>query len=124
MNMTPLHIFIAFVGIWRLCSLAAHEEGPFHMFVHLRDYARHLSEVNRFWRAFHLYDGLRCEWCVSVWLTIPFTVLWVVYGDAMLYIILPFTLSALVIAFKYVIHTLEQVCSYFENLNKQFKRGD
>lgn len=54
-------------AIWRISSLFANEDGPFHTFKHLRLYIEKLSENNFFCKAFHLYEGLRCEWCNSIW---------------------------------------------------------
>ncbi len=128
MTLRFLYLVIASAGIWRLASLLANESGPYHVFAFVRETVLRLEATNRgvgLWmRDFHLHEGLCCEWCCSIWLSIPFTVVWWLVGDRVLIILLPFTLSALAIVFKYLVHTLEQVCSYYENLNKQFERGD
>lgn len=118
MTITPLSLFIAISAVWRLSSLFANEAGPFYMFTRLRRYAAHLEKRNRFCAAFHLYEGLECEWCNGVWFGSLAAALWFTLGDGLIYVLLPLAISTWVIAIKYIIQTLEQVREYAERLNK------
>lgn len=124
MTLTPFYIALLVLEGWRLSSLFANERGPFDVFWKLRVLARYLQRHNRFWRRFKLYDGLTCEWCNSIWFMTPIILLWVMFGDVVVIVLLPLAISTLIIGIKYVVQTLENICTYFDNLNKQFKRGE
>lgn len=76
-----MEIAVAILATWRISSLFAKEDGPFHIFVRLRS-VRGLGDL------------LDCLWCVSVWvgalvgLLLHFGLTWV---------LVPFALSALAI---------------------------
>lgn len=104
--MSPLTLFVVISAVWRLSNLLANEEGPFLVFKRIRDLADHLTERNRFWRAFRLADGMNCEWCNSIWIATPVTVAWYLLGDVTIWLLLPFAISTWVIVLKYVVQAL------------------
>lgn len=106
--MTPLTLFIAISAVWRLTSLLCNETGPFGVFDKARGYAQHLTEHTKIWRAFKLYEGICCEWCASIWIAVPLVAIWFVFGDIVIWSILPFSISAWVIVMKYVIQIAAQ----------------
>lgn len=111
MTLTALHFTIAALAVWRLASLLANEDGAFYIFKRLRNYCQKLDMTTSFWRTFGLWDGINCEWCNSIWLAAALTAL---LGWHWLTI---FALSAAAISFKYIVQTLQQLCSYAEKLN-------
>lgn len=57
-----LALLIAVLGVWRLCHLIAHEDGPFDVIARLRERAG---------------DGvfgalMDCAYCLSLWWAVPF----------------------------------------------------
>lgn len=94
------------LACWRLSSLFANESGPFSMFERLRNYASHLQETNIFWKSFKLHDGLECEWCNSIWFAVPIIALYVVFGDVIVIVLLPLSISTVVIFFKYSLEAI------------------
>ena len=114
MHITWLNIFLLALELWRISSLFANEDGPFHFFRKFRDYCKFLCEHNRFCRELHLYELIECEWCNSVWFGTLLTLLWFLYGDRVIVILLPFALSTLVIVLKYIIQGLEKLNTLLE----------
>lgn len=113
MEITPLNLFVLLSALWRLCSLVANESGPFDMFGRLRSLAERLSNENPFFRAFHLHEGLCCEWCNSIWFSTVMVVMWLYFGEVVLLVVLPLALSAWVIVMKYAIHYLQNAETYY-----------
>lgn len=124
MTLTPFYFFILGLACWRLASLLANEAGAFHMFKHIRRYAARLSKHNRFWRAFHLYEGCTCEWCNSVWFGGSLFFLWRTFGDVVVLASVPLALSAVAILMKYVIQAVQQIDEHFDHLNKPYRDGE
>lgn len=110
-------------AIWRTASLLANEDGPFRVFKRFRRFARQLCDKRtekrswlykiacRFARRFHLYQGLCCEWCNSIWISIPVWTAYLLFGIAVVYVLLPLTLSAGAIFIKFIIQNLECLLS-------------
>jgi hypothetical protein len=103
MTLTPIHIFLVVSAVWRLSSLFANERGPFAVFERLRRRAAVLTKHNQFCKAFHLYDGLLCEWCNSIWFASAIVPAWYLVGDAVVLILSPLAISTWAIAVKYLI---------------------
>ena len=57
-------LFLGILGVWRITHLLNAEDGPFDLFVRLRQKAGH-----RFWGTL-----LDCFYCLSLWVAIPFAV--------------------------------------------------
>lgn len=95
------------LSAWRLASLFANENGPFHMFLHLR---RLIARIERrVWivRQFHLYELVTCEWCNSVWIGVGLFVGWEIFGNDFVKWMTPLAISTVVIVIKYVVQGLE-----------------
>lgn len=96
-SLDPLFLFILGLAVWRCATLLSSERGPFAMFEKIR----HLLGVR--------YDGynvitsselsklISCPACNSVWLGAIATVLYIVLGIVIVWIALPFALSAFAI---------------------------
>lgn len=122
--MTFLTLFIGISATWRLTNLLCNEDGPFHIFAHIRKWADHLTTHNKFWQTFHLSEGIHCEWCASIWIAVPLTVVWYFLGDKTIWLLLPFCLSTWVIVFKYLIQTLAQIQTVVDKLAAENKKSE
>lgn len=106
-HLTPTMIVIAGLGVWRLASLVANENGAWHMFKKFRRYCARLCRQVKWCRQLHLYELVTCEWCNSVWFG-GFTVLfWLIIGDAILVPMFILALSSFAIGVKFVIQNME-----------------
>lgn len=90
--MTPLAFVIAALAVYRLARLVALEEGPGHVFAHLRqrattDYDQDGEPAN-FWGAL-----LSCPLCLSVWLGLLVGPLVLLVPTVATWLLLPFALS-------------------------------
>lgn len=96
--------FIIFgLATWRIASLVVNEEGPFGIFMDIRELAGIKHDADNI--PYMIPDGflpqlLGCVWCASVWIGILFTVisLWQ-YGYLLA---LPFALSAVAVLMERV----------------------
>lgn len=70
--MTWLTATLAAFAIYRVARMVAEEDGPMFVFKRLRD--AHTNDK----RSFDV--GVRCFYCISVWIALPITVLLVVAG--------------------------------------------
>lgn len=116
--------FVLGLACWRLASLAANENGAWHIFKRFRTWTlRHVATHPRgFLARFHFDEGLHCEWCNSIWFGAGITAGWLYFGEVFIWLFcLPLALSAFAITMKYVIQTLEQVREYYERLNTSLK---
>lgn len=114
-----LVILILSSAIWRLSSLVANETGPFHMFKRFRMYCGTLCEDHLFWRRFHLYELVNCEWCLSMWMGFIIVPLYYLFGNVVTWLALPLALSCYAIVIKQSVHVLQEVCSYLVHLQKE-----
>ena len=100
-KLTFLNFFILALATWRISSFFANEEeGPFSIFLIARDKTLKLEQKSRFWRTFRLYNGLTCEWCNSLWFSTVLVTLWQILGERFIKVILPLSISTLVILIK------------------------
>lgn len=102
------------LAAWRLASLIANENGPWHMFERFRRLAEYWCNKYKFCSQLGLHELVTCEWCNSVWIGAGLTLLYLWIGDTILYLALPFALSTVVIIIKYVVQTLQSAQQYFE----------
>jgi hypothetical protein len=65
--MQPLTVILASLAVYRLSRMLTDEEGPFSMFVKLRNLAKPETWIGR---------GLACIICMSVWIALP-VALWI-----------------------------------------------
>lgn len=106
-NITILKLFIVILGNWRISSLVANENGPFHIFKKFREWCAFMCNNNKFCEDLHLYELVECEWCNSIWFCGFTVVLWFFIGDIVLVPLLWLCLSACVIFVKFIIQNLE-----------------
>lgn len=71
------------LATWRLAHMLAEEDGPFNVFGELR-----------FRLPGELGTGAVCMWCNSVWIGALWALAWYVAADLVLYLALPWALSA------------------------------
>lgn len=110
--MDKFYLFgILCLSAWRIASLVANEKGPFHMFYHLRRFAVRIERKVWIVRQFHLWEGMTCEWCNSIWFGTLLWLGWHFIGDEFVKWMTPLAISTVVIIIKYIIQGLE-------NLNK------
>lgn len=122
--MNTLHFVIAGLACWRLASLAANEDGAFHIFRRFRTWTLHhvATHPRGFLARFHFDEGLHCEWCNSVWFGAGIAAGWYYFGEVFIWLVcLPLALSTVAIILKYTVQTLEQVREYYERLNASVK---
>lgn len=50
------------LATWRLTALLVYDDGPFHSFQRLRDYAQVADPDEQ-----HINGALSCVWCCSIW---------------------------------------------------------
>ena len=80
---------------WRLSSLLVNEGGPWDVFADIR----YLSGVRYDQYSIPYGDGFlaklfSCVWCISVWVGAGVTLLYFLFPTVMLWLYLPFALSA------------------------------
>jgi hypothetical protein len=118
-NITFSNCLILLSALWRVCSLVANEEGPFGVFDRLRRICLRLTRKNKFFGALHLYQGLVCEWCNSIWFAVPLVLAWILLGDVVVLVVLPLAFSAWVIVLKYAVHLLQNAEGYYHELKQR-----
>lgn len=91
-----LALFILAPATWRLSSLIARENGPadilgwFRYRVGVRS-----SKLNVPYGENAFAEGLICLWCNSVWIGLAWAVSFAMFGRIVLWLALPFAISAL-----------------------------
>jgi len=96
-SLDPLFLFILGLAAWRFARLLSSERGPFAIF----EKVRRLCGV-RYENGFVVTDSelsklISCPDCNSVWLGAIASVLYITLGIAIVWIALPFALSAFAI---------------------------
>lgn len=122
MTLSFTHLFIFVLGLWRLSSLVANEDGPFLLFKRIRIVAQQMEADSEFIHKFRLADGLECEWCNSLLMGGPLLVLWWWLGDIVITAMFWLAASSGVIAFKYIIHILDNAAAYLYILKEKEER--
>lgn len=90
-------LFIA-VAVWRLSYMIVEEDGPYAVFINLRQWVGADDEGDHPNPHMQLLRGiLECIYCASVWIGIFFAVVYVIQPVVALYIAIPFALSGLAI---------------------------
>jgi hypothetical protein len=84
-EMTLVELLIYTLATFRLVSLISIEKGPFEI---LRKLRRHI-ETGSF-----LDKLIECTWCVSIWVALGWVGLIALWPDVVIWIALPFALSA------------------------------
>lgn len=75
-----MSFMIAALAIFRVAHLIAKENGPFDVFLQLRDIT-----MMRYGRFHWLTEGIHCPVCVAFWLAwlVPFVPVWIQFGLAL-----------------------------------------
>jgi hypothetical protein len=97
MNLPTL--LILGLATWRISSMIVQEAGPFHIFTKLREKTGiiHDPDEEILQIPDRFFAGIfSCVWCCSIYLGIFWTVAWLLW-PGMVYLALPFALSALAI---------------------------
>lgn len=113
--------FYIIAAAWRMSNLLANEDGPFHFIKTLRGKIARAEVKSRrrngLLSRFHLYEGVNCEYCNSIWFGIVFTISYFVFGTAFLWVILPLAISTGAIIIKHIVFLTKSVDTYFDKLN-------
>jgi hypothetical protein len=106
-------IFLVILGLatWRVSSLFVNEQGPFNMFVKIRE----LAGIQHYPEDFSIVQIpdrlfaqiLSCVWCMSMYVGIFWTILYFVHPGLALGLSLPFALSAMGILINMVVEKLK-----------------
>jgi hypothetical protein len=120
-NIQTTHLVLLIAATWRLANLLANEDGPFHAIKKLRSKIARIEVKSRrkdgFISKLHLYEGVNCEYCNSVWFGSLFTVLYLISPNVALTLALPLALSTGAILIKKVVFVLGGIDTYFDKLN-------
>ena len=121
MNISTIHLVLLIAAVWRLANLLANEDGPFHFFKTLRSKLAR-AEVrsrrkNGLLSKLHLYEGVNCEYCNSVWFGSFFAATYLIAPQVALALALPLALSTGAILIKKVVFVLGGIDTYFDKLN-------
>ena len=114
MNIENLLIIV--LAAWRLSSLLANEHGPYLVLERIRfilgvHYIARDGEVVKTYKQFsalfeqdrdacvriaesELAKGVTCVWCSSVWIAALLTLLFLWFGQPVIWVLLPFSVSA------------------------------
>lgn len=93
--MTPITLLILSLATWRIASLLAREAGPFDLLSKLRyRLGVRYNERSQAYGTTSLSEGILCLWCNSVWIGIALTIAYLLIWQWVLWIALPFALSA------------------------------
>lgn len=119
----PVSIIVyLFLATWRLSNLLANEDGPFHFFKGLRFRIARLEvrsrRKNGLLSRLHLYEGVNCEYCNSMWFGIAFTAVYFFVGSVFLWLLLPLVISTGVILIKHVVFLLKSIDTRFDQQNQ------
>ena len=121
-TISSIHLVLLIAAVWRLANLLANEDGPFHMFKTLRSRIAR-AEVrsrkrNGLLSKLHLYEGVNCEYCNSIWFGVIFTVIYLIFPIVALALALPLALSTGAIVTKTVVNMLHSVDVRFDQQNQ------
>lgn len=125
-TISTVELILLIAATWRLSSLLANEEGPFHVFSKLRRRIGVLEARSRrkggVLAQVHLYEGVQCEWCNSIWFGILLTVVYGLFHQGAItdlgWFVLPLALSAGAILVKHIIQTLGSIDTRFDQQNQ------
>lgn len=96
--MTITNLIIYGMATWRVARLFVSEEGPFHIFRRIREWAgiEHDTDGNPLIVPLHFFAQLlSCVWCSSMWAGFGWTAFWLISPEISLKFAVPFALSTL-----------------------------
>lgn len=91
--------FLVFgLATWRVASLLVEEDGPWDLLGRLRyRLGVRYDEESQPYGTNVLAKALTCVWCLSLWVGIAWSVLWLCAGQHALWAALPFAFSAVAV---------------------------
>lgn len=100
--MTLLEFVVLALATWRISSLLVDESGPFRIFIRIREKVGITHDMDD--NVAIIPDGfmpelLSCIWCTSLWVGLIWTLMYLLC-NYLLYLALPFALSAVAIKFN------------------------
>lgn len=93
-------VVILALAVYRLTFLLTSEEGPFDVFLLLREYVGivdHPVIPNQQTATTFLGKVLMCGYCTSIWVSFGVALLFFLLGDVSLWMLLPFALSGFIV---------------------------
>lgn len=93
------------MATWRLSSLFANENGFADFFVIIRRFADWLCTHPLICKT-KLNEGLRCEWCNSIWFGTGLMILYLFLGNFLVVLVSPLAFSCMTIIIKYLVEAL------------------
>lgn len=126
MNITTIQLVLFIAATWRLSNLLANEDGPFHMFKTLRSKIARIEVKSRrkngIISKLHLYEGVHCEYCNSVWFGSFFAAAYLIAPNVALALAFPLALSTGAILIKKVVFVLGGIDTYFDRQNNPIQK--
>lgn len=120
-NISTIDLVLLIAAVWRLANLLANEDGPFHMVKALR-YKIARAEVRSrrkdgFLSKLHLYEGVNCEYCNSIWFGSFFALTYLLAPSLALTLAFPLALSTGAILIKKTVFVLGGLDTRLDQLN-------
>lgn len=100
---SPLDLLVLALATWRLSSLLTYERGPLWgtpprgIFERIRELAKvkhNAAGHPEVWPTNYFGELLTCVWCISPYVALALTIAYSAGGSIIIWIILPFALSA------------------------------
>lgn len=123
MTISTIDLVLLIAATWRLSNLLANEDGPFHFIKTLRSKIARAEVKSRrkngFISRLHLYEGVNCEYCNSIWFGIVLAALYRFTHplDLVTTLILPLALSTGAIIIKHIVFLLKSADIRLDQLN-------
>jgi hypothetical protein len=93
------------MAVWRITVMFNEEPGPWNVFGRIRNWSTGSEE---------LYILLTCSWCLSVWVGLLFTILYMLNARVAFLLALPFAYSLFVGVGEAVLSTTTSIHKYLE----------
>lgn len=127
-TITTIQLVLFIAATWRLSNLLANEDGPFHFVKTLRSKIAR-AEVrsrrkNGLLSKLHLYEGVNCEYCNSIWFGSFFAALFLIAPNVALALAFPLALSTGAVLIKKVVFVLGGIDTYFDRLNNPIQKAE
>lgn len=126
MNITTIQLVLFIAATWRLSNLLANEDGPFHFVKTLRSKIARAEVRSRrkggFLSKLHLYEGVNCEYCNSIWFGSFFAATFLIAPNVALALAFPLALSTGAVLIKKVVFVLGGIDTYFDRQNNPIQK--
>jgi hypothetical protein len=100
-----VELIVIALAVWRISSLFVREDGPrdilgkFRAIIGIK-----FDEYNQPYSTNSLAELFSCVWCLSLWVGVGMTILWLFSPEVAFYLSLPFAFSAVAII-------IEKICN-------------